>query len=82
MDYGGFNILAQLRRYVRKQVEPYLMDISTFENHIHLSRPLTPTDIRNLRYLCKRPELTDVRSTIEHFIHRGLKLEQEAIQIS
>jgi hypothetical protein len=81
MDYGGFNILSQLRRYVRHQIHPYLMDISTFEKYAHLSRPLTQTDILNLKHLYTRLELADIRSTIEHLIHRGLKLEQEAIQL-
>ncbi len=81
MDYGGFNILSQLRRHVRHQVHPYLMDIPTFENYTHLSRPLTQTDIRNLKQLCTRPELANIRSTIEYLIHCSLKLEQEATQI-
>ena len=80
MDYGGFNILSQMRRYVRHQIRPYLMDIPTFEKYAHLSRPLTQTDIRNLRHLSNRPELSDVQPIIEHLVHRGLKLEQEAIQ--
>ena len=81
IDYGGFNILSQLRRYIRHEIHPYLMDISTFEKYAHLSHPLTQTDIRNLKHLYDRPELADIRSTLEHLIHRGLKLEQEAIQI-
>jgi Wadjet protein JetD, C-terminal len=81
IDYGGFNILSQLRRSVSVRIQPYLMDISTFEKYAHLSRPLTQTDIRNLKRLCARPELANIRSIIEHLIHRGLKLEQEAIQI-
>jgi hypothetical protein len=81
MDYGGFNILAQMRRYVRHQIHPYLMDVPTFEKYARLSRPLTMRDIRNLKRLCVRPELFDIHSTIEHLIHRSLKLEQEAIQI-
>jgi len=80
MDYGGFNILSQMRRYVRHQTHPYLMDIPTFEAYAHLSRPLNSTDVRNLKHLCNRPELSNVQSVIEHLIHRGLKLEQEAIQ--
>jgi hypothetical protein len=81
MDYGGFNILSQLRRYFRHQIHPYLMDIPTFEKHVHLSRPLTQMDVRNLKHLRNRPELVDIRSIIEHLIYRGLKLEQEGIQI-
>ena len=81
IDFGGFNILSQLRRGVSSRIQPYLMDISTFEKHAHLSRPLTQTDIRNLKHLCTRSELADIRSALEHLVHRGLKLEQEAIQI-
>jgi hypothetical protein len=80
MDFGGFNILSQLRKRVCVQIQPYLMDIPTFENHAHLAHPLTQMDVRKLKNLCSRPELADVKSTIEHLIHRGLKLEQEAIQ--
>jgi hypothetical protein len=79
MDYGGFNILSQLRKQVCARVEPFLMDISTFEKYAKLSRPLTRTDVRNLRRLALHPNLRDVRPVIEHLITRGLKLEQEAI---
>jgi hypothetical protein len=81
MDYGGFNILAQLRRQISPRIQPYLMDINTFENHAHLSRPLTPSDTRNLKRLIQNPVLKDIHPTIEHLLQRGLKLEQEAIQI-
>ena len=81
MDYGGFNILSQMRRYIRHQIYPYLMDIPTFEAFAHLSRPLNSADVHNLRHLCNRPELADVQPIIEHLIRRGLKLEQEAIQV-
>ncbi len=80
MDYGGFNILSQLRKYVSPRVRPYLMDIPTFEAYAHLSRPLTRADVYNLKRLCKRPELADVQPVIRHLLHCGLKLEQEAIQ--
>jgi DNA topoisomerase VI subunit A len=80
MDYGGFNILSQLRKQVRAQIQPYLMDTSTFEAYAHLSHPLTQMDVRNLGHLCARPELSDAKSTIEHLLHRGLKLEQEAVK--
>ena len=80
MDYGGFNILSQLRRSIRQQIHPYRMDIPTFEAYAQLSRPLTSADTRNLRRLCNCPELANMQPVIEHLIHRGLKLEQEAIQ--
>lgn len=81
MDYGGFNILSQLRKQVSPRIQPYRMDIPTFESHAHLARPLTQTDERNLKRLCLRPELQDVRLVIEHLLKRGVKLEQEAIRL-
>ena len=79
IDYGGFNILSQLRKQVSARVEPILMDISTFEQHAVLARPLTQADLRNLKRLALHPNLRDVQPVIEHLIRRGLKLEQEAI---
>jgi hypothetical protein len=82
MDYGGFNILSQLRKQVSARVEPFLMDISTFEKHAALSRPLTQADIRNLKRLAFNPNLRDARLVIEYLLSRGLKLEQEGIDQS
>lgn len=81
MDYGGFNILAQLRKQVSLRVQPYLMDIVTFDKHAHLSHPLTQSDARNLKRLLFNPILEDIHPVIEHLLQQGLKLEQEAIQI-
>jgi len=81
MDYGGFNILAQLRKQVSPRIQRCLMDIATFEKHVHLSRPLTQTDRHNLKRVALTRSLKDVHPTIEHILKRGLKLEQEAIQI-
>jgi hypothetical protein len=36
MDYGGFNILSQLRKKVGARVQPFLMDVSTFEKYAQL----------------------------------------------
>jgi hypothetical protein len=82
MDYGGFNILSQLRRQIGQRVQPWLMDAATFDLYAPLSRPLTGSDARNIRRLATRPELTDVRPVMEHLLERGLKLEQEAIHLN
>jgi DNA topoisomerase VI subunit A len=80
LDYGGFNILSQLRRFVSEQIQPYLMDIDTLESNIPRARPLTTSDRTNLKRLLLRPELCDVHSVIEHLLKRGLKLEQEGVE--
>jgi len=82
MDYGGFNILSQLRREVSPFIQPYRMDIETFEKNVQLSRPLNQNDVRNLRRLLKRRELRDLASVIEYLLHQELKLEQEAISLA
>lgn len=79
LDYGGFNILSQLRRTVGKQVQPYLMDIDTLEANIPRARPLTSSDRTHLKRLLLHAELRDVRPVIEHLLKRGLKLEQEGV---
>jgi len=80
LDYGGFNILSQLRRFVSEQSQPYLMNIDILEANIPRARPLTASDQANLKRLLLRPELHDVRHVIEHLLRRGLKLEQEGVE--
>ena len=81
MDYGGFNILAQLRKQASMRIQPDRMDIATFDKYAHLSQPLTQSDARNLKRLLFNPILKDIHPVIEHLLQQGLKLEQEAIQI-
>ena len=82
LDYGGFNILGQLRRHVSRRIQPYLMDIATFDAYAHLSRPMAHRDERNLRRLFSRMELEDVQPVLEHLCKRHLKLEQEALYLN
>jgi hypothetical protein len=81
MDYGGFNILSQLRRLVSPSIQPYLMDIATFDQYAQISRPFTRADARNLQRLLFDSVLRDVNPIIKHLLKQGLKLEQEAIRI-
>jgi hypothetical protein len=80
LDYGGFNILALLRRHVSRRFKPYLMDVETLETHALWARPLTQHDERNLKRLANHPALMDVKPVIMHMLQRNLKLEQEAIR--
>ena len=78
LDYGGLNILAQMRRMVTTRFAPYRMDVETLESHAHWAQPLTPGDERRLARLARHPHLQDMRPLIEHMLARGIKLEQEA----
>jgi len=82
IDYGGLNILAQLREQVNENALPYLMDVKTFEAHAKWAKPLTDADSKNLSRLWRRPSLADMQPLIAHLLERKLKLEQEAIVLS
>jgi len=81
LDYGGFNILEQLRREVSERFEPYHMDVNTLDRFAQFARPLTSTDRRNLERLANHAHLKDVHAVIQSLLKRGLKLEQEAIVV-
>lgn len=82
IDYGGLNILATLRRQVSPRFQPILMDSATLDVHARWAKPLTPSDQHLLARLGHRPLLADVQPLVEHMLRRGLKLEQEAIQLA
>jgi hypothetical protein len=79
IDYGGLNILAQLRSQVSPRFAPYRMDAETLTDHARWAHPLTPTDERNLVRLKRHPALQDMTGLIETMLRQGLKLEQEAV---
>ncbi len=79
IDYGGFNILAQLRRQVSPRFSPYLMDCATLDRYAPYAHPLSPADARNLARLRRQPILADMAPLIDHMLLRELKLEQEAV---
>jgi hypothetical protein len=81
IDYGGLNILAQLRTQVSPRFVPYRMDRDTLETHAAWAQPLSSADERNLARLRHHPALADVTPLIEHMLRRGIKLEQEAVAL-
>ena len=82
LDYGGLNILAQLRRLISPRFVPWRMDAATLEAHIRWARPLTENDRSLLARFQGYTWLADLQSVIAHMLERGLKLEQEAVQLA
>jgi hypothetical protein len=80
LDYGGLNILAQLRRLCPR-FAPYRMDAATLDAHALWGKPLTRADKKNLARLTRHPLLTDLQPLIAHILEREIKLEQEAINL-
>jgi DNA topoisomerase VI subunit A len=82
IDYGGLNILAQLRQQVSPRFESYRMDSNTLTTHARWAHPLSGTDERNLKRLQQTPALTDMGSVIDEMLQQGIKLEQEAVVLN
>jgi len=82
IDYGGLNILAQLRRQVSPRFAPYHMDLPTLKTHSRWAHPLSGADERNLTRLRAVPALADMRPLIDEMLRQGLKLEQEAVVLN
>lgn len=81
LDYGGFNILNQLRKEVAPRFMPYNMNVDTFKRYERFARPLTLSDQRNLTRQLKHTGLNDVHPIISYLLKCRVKLEQEAIII-
>ncbi len=81
VDYGGLNILAQLRTQVSPRFTPYRMDVATLDAFGTWGQPLTGRDIRNLQRLRGHPALEDVVPLIDEILLREVKLEQEALDL-
>ncbi|MFP3040842.1 DUF2220 domain-containing protein [Treponema primitia] len=79
IDYGGFSMLARLRREIKKDVLPYRMDRSELERYTRFAVPVILPYIEKLKLLTKREELTDSLPCIQYMITKGVKLEQEAM---
>jgi hypothetical protein len=82
IDYGGLNILAQLRQQVSARFVPYRMDCPTLDAHVRWAHPLSIADGRNLTRLRRHPALIDMIPLIDRMLLREIKLEQEAITFS
>jgi hypothetical protein len=82
LDFGGLNILAQLRRSITPRFVAHRMDRQILDAHIAWARPLTENDRRLLMRLQSRPSLEDEQPVIARMLERGLKLEQEAVRLT
>ena len=82
LDYGGLNILAQLRRSIAPRFIPHRMDQGTLDAHTAWARPLTENDRHLLLRLQGRASLADLQPVIAYMLERGLKLEQEAVRLA
>ena len=79
LDYGGFLMLARLRREIRGDIRPFHMGAADLERYRQYTVPVSPDYADRLGSLLCREELADCRETIEIMIQKRIRLEQEAM---
>ena len=79
IDYGGFSMLARLRREVEQSALPYRMNEDELKRYDSLAAYIAPAYAQRLVRLMSRPELGDCRECLEYMIKHNKKLEQEAM---
>jgi hypothetical protein len=81
IDYGGFSMLARLRREIRKEIKPYRMNTSELVNYKHLTAPITEQYAEKLKLLTAKHELLDCYDCINFLIVNKIRLEQESMLV-
>lgn len=80
IDWGGFNILLDLRKKTSLPFVPYHMGITELEKYRNECKNLTLQDRSNLQALIERPDSDEFLATINYMLEHGYKLEQESIE--
>jgi hypothetical protein len=79
IDYGGFSMLARLRREIKPGVLPYRMNREELVRHAAFAVPVTVPYLEKLRSLMEQEELSDCLSCLEYMVKHRVRLEQEAL---
>jgi hypothetical protein len=79
IDYGGFSMLARLRREILPTVQPWRMNQNELTQYTQFTAGFSDTYGKRLASLLNMLELSDCYSCIEYMIKAGVRLEQEAM---
>ena len=79
IDYGGFSMLARLRRKITSKVYPYRMGEKELVQYAEFAVSFRPEYGIKLASLKQYSELSDCVSCIDYMINHCVKLEQEAM---
>jgi hypothetical protein len=79
IDYGGFSMLARLRREIKEDVIPYRMNEGELVKYDDLTGRITHSYRDKLKNLMTVPELQDCSECLRYMIKHGKRLEQEAM---
>jgi len=79
IDFGGFSMLARLRREIDATITPYRMDISELSRYSQLAAPIADTYAERLTILAQQDELCDCADCLTYMAANKLRLEQESM---
>ena len=82
IDYGGFLMLARLRREIMADIQPWRMSMDELTRYAEFTVGYADVYEKRLLSLLEMPELSDCFPCIEHMIKAGVRLEQEAMLIT
>lgn len=73
LDYGGVRIFQYIKHRIFPELQPYKMDVETFNQYLNYGEPMEEELIDKLKK-CKEPCLSGL---IERIIETGMVIEQE-----
>lgn len=82
IDWGGFNILLDLRRKTGIDVQPLMMGIPELERYVTECKHHSENDRKRLGLMLKEEEAKEFRETIRYMLEHDVKLEQENLDFN
>lgn len=79
IDYGGFSMLARLRREIKRDIIPYRMNVKELRSYGKLVASINLSYAQKLHNLKRIQELSDCIECIDYMIDNKVRLEQEAM---
>lgn len=79
IDYGGFSMLARLRRGISPSILPYRMNKEELLRYENLTVSFAPSYGEKLKHFLEDPIMKDCWNCIEFMLEQRIKLEQEAL---
>ena len=81
IDYGGFSMLARLRREILPDISPHRMDLEEITAYQAMAGHTSPEYAARLLRLSRQAELADCSACLLYLVEHRLRLEQEAMLI-
>lgn len=79
LDYGGIRIFEYLRKHFFPDLQPYLMDVVTYEANLDLGSPFNNDYAMQLTDLLGNPQYIAWEELIQSMLKHRIRIEQETI---